>query len=884
MGLRHRLAPNLSVVAVVLALVGSLLTAVPAAAAAPPSGHRVLTGRDAANFRIPADVRLITSWRDARRGLTFDRYQQVAAPFGAHVKGSQLTVVSHGERQVLVIGAHYPGQRADLLPLLQPAGAVGRALADRQLLRDVPDDLVAGLRHRTELRIDPASGRLFYLVESGTAGVHVFHEVDARTGAVIDAWDAIHRANGMGTGVKGDRKSLLGAGAGAADDLTSRISGAWRMRSVDGDIVTYDAKRRGLYGPGSGIQPLSDNAKSKWRNNNDWSHAYQRPGVDAQYYTALTRAFYQDHFGFDPVDDCPYGGIRNVVHFDPFPWDGYGWDNAFWDGFDGYLVFGDGDGYWTRALSSALDVVSHELTHAVTQCRASLDYQDESGALNEAFSDIIATAAEWDTAEPLSSNCRRAAGQAVCADWWMGEDAIVGGPYYAFRNLADPALEDQPRHYSELQYIGEDYDNGGVHVNNGVPNHAFFLMVEGGRNARCSGPADADADCDVFVPPIGLADAEQIAFTAWGLLGEDALMCEARDATVAAAGLLFPGSDAHRASAELAWAAVGLGAAQCDPAVTDYAISLAIRSIALATGSSGQLQLSLVRGTQGGAINFAVSGSAPATTTVTPGQSPGSGRGDGTVITLDVAADAPSGAYPLIARASDGTTTRYAAAVLIVDAEAPALQVSGVRIPSKGSVSTAGVAPLQVTWTASDAGSGVDAAQLEHSPNGTDWTPIAGPTGSGQATSWSTTAGAHHFRVSGGDTLGNSGTSDVVARTLSVFQQTAVNYTGSWSSNSVSTPWGATRYAKKAGASATFNFTGTDVAWVAQRGPKRGKAKVYLDGKLTWVDLRANNLSERRIVFSATNLAAGPHKLKIVVRGTSGRPRVDIDGFLVLSP
>jgi hypothetical protein len=254
------------------------------------------------------------------------------------------------------------------------------------------------------------------------------------------------------------------------------------------------------------------------------------------------------------------------------------------------------------------------------------------------------------------------------------------------------------------------------------------------------------------------------------------------------------------------------------------------------------------------------------------------------VITLDVAADAPSGAYPLIASASDGTTTRYAAAVLIVDAEAPALQVSDVRIPSKGSVSTAGVAPLQVTWTASDAGSGVDAAQLEHSPNGTDWTPIAGPTGSGQATSWSTTAGAHHFRVSGGDTLGNSGTSDVVARTLSVFQQTAVNYTGSWSSNSVSTPWGATRYAKKAGASATFNFTGTDVAWVAQRGPKRGKAKVYLDGKLTWVDLRANNLSERRIVFSATNLAAGPHKLKIVVRGTSGRPRVDIDGFLVLSP
>ena len=74
------------------------------------------------------------------------------------------------------------------------------------------------------------------------------------------------------------------------------------------------------------------------------------------------------------------------------------------------------------------------------------------------------------------------------------------------------------------------------------------------------------------------------------------------------------------------------------------------------------------------------------------------------------------------------------------------------------------------------------------------------------------------------------------------------------------------------------------MAWVASRGPKRGKAKVYLDGVLTKVDLYAASSSTGRMVFTATGLVAGPHTLRIVVNGTPGRPRVDVDGFVVLAP
>ncbi len=884
MRFRRSVARALPALAMVLALAGTLVTVAPVAAAQQPSGQLLLTGRAAADFRIPSDVRLVGSRDDQRHGLTYDRYQQYAARYPAQVEGAQLTVVRRGQTQVLVSGAHYSNMVIAGGSLIGVARAIGLVAAGSRLTESVPREVVGRLRRRAELRLDPVGGSLFYRVESSAPGVRQFHDLDARTGVLLDAWDAVQYENGMGTGAKSDRKSLLGGNTlDPADDLTSYSgspgTGEWRMQSSDGRYLTRDGRNGFFYGPGSLV--MSDNTNVAWANDNDWKASYQRAAVDAQYYAALTDSFYREHFGYDvlssdPLDYCDLPTLTSIVHHRS------GYANAFWDG--RYMVYGDGDGFTMGSLAGGQDVVTHELSHAVTECRVDLAYKDEPGALNEAFSDIMAVAAEWDAAEPLSSNCRREIGQGVCPDWWIGEDVLLGDSYFGFRNLADPVLADQPSHYGD-RFVGS-WDNGGVHINSGIVNHAFYLMVNGGRNARCSGPTDPQADCDVMVPALGLAHAEQIMFAAFGMLRSQADFCEARALTVAAADeLLYPGSPADHAAAELAWAAVGRSAADCETPV-DFSIQPASRSIAVAPGASAGLPISLQRGLGStAAIVFAVSDPAPSSASFAPPQSQvGVPPDGGTVVTFSVPGGAAGGTYPVVFSATDGATTRYASAVLIVDDQPPDVAVTDTLIVTGGSVSTAGVVPVQVSWLASDSASGVAAAQLEHSTNGGNWAAISAPGSVGGTASLGAAAGAHQFRVLGSDGAGNAASSGPVSWTLSGHQDSAATYTKSWSKHSAPTAWGATRYSKTRRASATFVFSGTDVAWVGQRGPRRGRAKVYLDGQLlTKVDLYASSLSERRIVFSATGLTAGPHTLKIVVGGTRGRPRVDIDGFVVLS-
>ncbi len=124
-------------------------------------------------------------------------------------------------------------------------------------------------------------------------------------------------------------------------------------------------------------------------------------------------------------------------------------------------------------LSGALDIVAHELTHGVTDYTSSLIYQNESGALNEAFSDIMGTSVEFYFQQPGSGNLR--------ADYLIGEDVFRPG---GIRSMADPQAYGDPDHYSR-RFTGTA-DNGGVHINSGIPNQAFYLAIEGGTN-RTSG-------------------------------------------------------------------------------------------------------------------------------------------------------------------------------------------------------------------------------------------------------------------------------------------------------------------------------------------------------------------------------------------------------------
>jgi thermolysin len=213
------------------------------------------------------------------------------------------------------------------------------------------------------------------------------------------------------------------------------------------------------------------------------------------------------------------------------------------------MIYGDGDGTTFIEFSGDLDVVGHELSHGVTEATSNLIYQNESGALNEAFSDIMGTAIEF---------------YYGTGDWTIGEDITPGTN--GIRNMANPNEDGDPSHWAD-RYTGTG-DNGGVHINSGIANHWFYLLVNGGQNATFGRASGSD------VQGIGLAAAEQIAYAGFTALPANATFCAARASTMAVAG-------SHEAAVADAWDEVGVDEALCSgsggtgdgngPAITNVA-------------------------------------------------------------------------------------------------------------------------------------------------------------------------------------------------------------------------------------------------------------------------------------------------------------------------
>jgi Zn-dependent metalloprotease len=176
--------------------------------------------------------------------------------------------------------------------------------------------------------------------------------------------------------------------------------------------------------------------------------------------------FYRSVYGRNSLDDR---GLRVdcCVHY------GLRYANALWNGRQ--LIFGDGGGRYFNHFTSALDVIAHELTHGVTQYSAALEYEAQSGALNEHFSDVFGTLAKQFSLKQTAAD----------ADWLIGEGLFASEVQgVAIRSLKAPgtAYDDrvagkdpQPAHIND--YVTTDLDNGGVHINSGIPNRAFFELA-----------------------------------------------------------------------------------------------------------------------------------------------------------------------------------------------------------------------------------------------------------------------------------------------------------------------------------------------------------------------------------------------------------------------
>ena len=159
--------------------------------------------------------------------------------------------------------------------------------------------------------------------------------------------------------------------------------------------------------------------------------------------------------------------LHGTVHY------GQRYDNAFWDGEQ--MVFGDGDGTCSTASRSPLDVIGHELTHGVTEHEAGLDYHDQSGALNESVSDVFGSLVKQYALEQTAEQADWLIGAGLLEPGRQGQGAALDEG--ARHRLRRPVLgkDPQPAHMDD--YVQTDEDNGGVHINSGIPNHAFYLAA-----------------------------------------------------------------------------------------------------------------------------------------------------------------------------------------------------------------------------------------------------------------------------------------------------------------------------------------------------------------------------------------------------------------------
>ena len=382
-------------------------------------------------------------------GMTHARFQQVVR--GVRVVGGEILAHFTAAGELASVRAAYvPGLASlDLAPSIDASRAIAAAIEE---LRGERPEIVAGRvtpGSSAELVVfedDAHAPTLAYRVHLRAGGddlLRMEYTVDARTGVTLDRFDDLETVVGSGTGVLGDTKALqISATANNGFSLTDTT------RTPNG-ITTYTAGT-GTTTPGALV---TSTTATTW----DATGVGKGAAVDAHFYAGVVYDYFKTAHarkGIDGVD----GAIVSTVHFQAK------YDNAFWDGTQ--MVYGDGDGTAFRAFSASLDVIGHELTHGITQNTSQLVYSKQSGALNEAVSDIFGTFVEHAYKPDPKNNLI------------LGEGiSIAGRP---IRDMAHPGLQNQPAAMSQL--VTTTQDNGGVHTNSGIVNNAMFLMTLGGTN------------------------------------------------------------------------------------------------------------------------------------------------------------------------------------------------------------------------------------------------------------------------------------------------------------------------------------------------------------------------------------------------------------------
>lgn len=347
--------------------------------------------------------------------------------------------------------------------------------------------------------------------------------VDAQSGAILEEENLICHADVTNT--------VVTKYSGTQTLTADNNAGTYRLRETARGLglETYNMQNTSTYSATD-----FTNATTNWTAVN-----VDQAARDAHWGAEKTYDYFMLNHNRNSIDNAGYK-LLSYVHYQT------NYNNAFWDGLR--MTYGDGNGT-TFTILTALDVCGHEITHGLTSNTSNLTYSNESGALNESFSDIFGTMIEN-------------YGRPAQWDWKIGQDMTPGGQ--GIRNMSNPNLFSDPDTYLGTYWYTGTADNGGVHTNSGVSNYWFYLLSQGGTGTN-------DISNAYNVTGITKASAAQIAFRALTVYFTPSTnYMAARGYCIQAAKDIFGNCSNEVVQTTNAWYAVGVGPAYSSVVASNF--------------------------------------------------------------------------------------------------------------------------------------------------------------------------------------------------------------------------------------------------------------------------------------------------------------------------
>ncbi len=469
-------------------------------------------------------------------GMTHVKYQEYYK--GIPVTFAHFYVHAHGNQIKSLNGDYFDVEGLNVQPTLDKQAAFQRATASvgaQHYMWENPQEaalmnyqkpegklvILPDFQHKNSKRQGAAKLAYKFDIYATQPVSRAYIYVDAQTGQILYKDAIIHHVSADGGA---DTRY-----SGHKTIKTDNYNGSYRLRDYTrgNGIETYNMHTGTNY----------NNATDFTDNDNNWSaaeydnSAKDNAALDAHYGAQVTYDYWITKHNRNSFDGNG-AKIKSYVHYD------VNYDNAYWNG--SVMTYGDGSDTYFDALTS-LDVAGHEIGHAVCSNTADLTYSNESGAMNEGFSDIWGASIEY-FADPNKQT------------WLIGEDIERRSGHVALRSMSDPKSEGQPDTYQGINWYTGTSDNGGVHTNSGVLNYWYYLLSVGGSGTN-------DNNDSYTVNGIGIDKAGAIAYRTESVyLTSSSNYADARTYSIQAAKDLYGAGSAEEQAVTNAWYAVGIGA------------------------------------------------------------------------------------------------------------------------------------------------------------------------------------------------------------------------------------------------------------------------------------------------------------------------------------